>query len=227
MILPEYGRTLQTAEWSPVIDELLEGQHFVITTHENSDGDGLGSEVALAKVLKALGKEVTIVNPTDVPPNYQFLKQLYPINLFNNKSEEAIAELSLCDVVILLDANLHDRMGSLWPHVSFARELGSLKIVCIDHHLEPEDFTDVMVCESYASSTGELVYGFLCALQERVGHDIFTPEIASALYVAVMTDTGSFRFPKTSPYVYTLAGDLVGKGADPAELYDRIYNFKV
>ena len=224
MILPEYGRTLQNAEWSPVIDELLEGQHFVITTHENSDGDGLGSEVALAKVLKALGKEVTIVNPTDVPPNYQFLKQLYPINLFNNKSEEAIAELSLCDVVILLDANLHDRMGSLWPHVSFARELGSLKIVCIDHHLEPEDFTDVMVCESYASSTGELVYGFLCALQERVGHDIFTPEIASALYVAVMTDTGSFRFPKTSPYVYTLAGDLVGKGADPAELYDRIYN---
>ncbi|MCX6179228.1 MAG: bifunctional oligoribonuclease/PAP phosphatase NrnA, partial [Chlorobiales bacterium] len=76
MILPEYGRMLNTEEWSPVIDALLEGQHFVITTHENSDGDGLGSEVALAKVLKALGKEVSIVNPTEVPPNYLFLKQL-------------------------------------------------------------------------------------------------------------------------------------------------------
>jgi bifunctional oligoribonuclease and PAP phosphatase NrnA len=224
MIVPQYGRTLSNAEWSPVIDALLEGQHFVLTTHENSDGDGLGSEVALARVLKALGKEVTIVNPTEVPPNYLFLKKLYPITLFDKKSEEAIQELSLCDVVVLLDANLHERMGSLWPHVSFSRELGALKIVCVDHHLEPDDFTDVMVCENYASSTGELVYGLIYALQDRVGRELLTPEVAEALYVAVMTDTGSFRFPKTTPYVYQLAGDLVGKGADPSAIYDRIYN---
>ncbi len=224
MIVPQYGRTLSTAEWSPVIDALLEGQHFVLTTHENSDGDGLGSEVALARVLKALGKEVAIVNPTEVPPNYLFLKKLYPITLFDKKSEEAIQELSLCDVVVLLDANLHERMGSLWPHVSFSRELGALKMVCVDHHLEPDDFTDVMVCENYASSTGELVYGLISALQERVGRELFTPDVAEALYVAVMTDTGSFRFPKTTPYVYQLAGDLVSKGADPSAIYDRIYN---
>ncbi len=224
MIVPQYGRTLSAEEWSPIIDELLEGQHFVLTTHENSDGDGLGSEVALAKVLKALGKEVAIVNPTEVPPNYQFLKKLYPITLFDKKSEEAIQELSLCDVVVLLDANLHDRMGSLWPHVSFAKELGALKIVCVDHHLEPDDFTDVMMCESYASSTGELVYGLISALQERLDRELFTPEIAEALYVAVMTDTGSFRFPKSTPYVYQLAGDLVSKGADASEIYDKIYN---
>jgi phosphoesterase RecJ-like protein len=224
MIVSKYGRTLTTEEWSPVIDVLLEGQHFVLTTHENSDGDGLGSEVALARVLKALGKEVSIVNPTEVPPNYQFLKRLYPIALFDNKSEEAIQELALCDVVVLLDANLRDRMGSLWPHVSFSRELGSLKLLCVDHHLEPADFTDVMVCENYASSTGELVYGLISALQERLGRELFTPEVAEALYVAVMTDTGSFRFPKTSPYVYRLAGDLVSKGADSAEIYDTIYN---
>ena len=224
MIVTEYGRTLKAEEWSPVIDMLLEGQHFVLTTHENSDGDGLGSEVALAIVLKALGKEVSIVNPTEVPPNYQFLKQLYPISFFDNKSEEAIQELSLCDVVVLLDANLRDRMGSLWPHVSFSRELGSLKLVCVDHHLEPDDFTDIMVCENFASSTGELVYGLIYAIQERVGRELFTPQVAEALYVAVMTDTGSFRFPKTTPYVYQLAGDLVSKGADSADVYDRIYN---
>jgi len=224
MIVPEYGRTLSAAEWSPIIDALLDGQHFVLTTHENSDGDGLGSEVALARVLKALGKEVAIVNPTEVPPNYLFLKKLYPITLFDKRSEEAIQELSLCDVVVLLDANMHERMGSLWPHVKFAKELGALNIVCVDHHLEPEDFTDVMVCENYASSTGELVYGLIYALQERLGRDLLTPEVAEALYVAVMTDTGSFRFPKTTPYVYQLAGDLVAKGADASAIYDRIYN---
>jgi phosphoesterase RecJ-like protein len=163
MIVPEYGRTLNAEEWSPIIDALLDGQQFVLTTHENSDGDGLGSEVALALALTSLGKEVAIVNPTEVPPNYQFLKQLYPIAFFDPESEEALQELSLSDVVVLLDANLRDRMGALWPHVSFARELGSQKLLCVDHHLEPDDFTDIMVCENYASSTGELVYGLIYA----------------------------------------------------------------
>jgi bifunctional oligoribonuclease and PAP phosphatase NrnA len=224
MILPEYSRSLQPKEWTLLIEPLLEAQHVVITTHENSDGDGLGSEVALALLLTALGKQVDIVNPTEVPPNYQFLKGYHPISLFNPKDEDAIQNLSLCDVLVLLDANLKERMGALWPHVSFSKELGRLKILCVDHHLEPEDFADVMVCERYASSTGELVYDLVYAIQEHIGREIFTPEIAAALYVAVMTDTGSFRFPKTTPYVYRLAGDLVSKGADPAGLYDKIYN---
>lgn len=224
MILPEYGRTLRTDEWSPLIDALLDVQHVVITTHENSDGDGLGSEVALALVLKSLGKEVSIINPTEVPPNYQFLKGLYGIRQFNPGSEEEIQEISLSDVCILLDANLRDRMGSLWPHVSFSSELGRMKILCIDHHLEPDDFADFTVCESYASSAGELVYDFINALGERFRRELITPQVAEALYVAIMTDTGSFRFPKTTPYVYRIAGDLVSKGADPSDIYDKIYN---
>ena len=224
MILPGYGRKLDLKEWSPVIEVLLEGRHFVLTTHENSDGDGLGSEVALALVLKALGRDVAIVNPTEVPPNYIFLKQAGDIVLFNDRDEGAIQDISLCDVVVVLDANLADRMGSLRPHVQFARELGALKIVCIDHHLEPEDFADVMVCEQYASSTGELVYDLIRALEEKTGRELITPQVAEALYTAVMTDTGSFRFPKSTPYVYRLAGDLVQKGADPSAIYDRVYN---
>uniref|UniRef100_Q3ASD5 Dhh family protein n=1 Tax=Chlorobium chlorochromatii (strain CaD3) TaxID=340177 RepID=Q3ASD5_CHLCH len=224
MIIPSYGRTLHAEEWQPLLEPLLAAQHLVLTTHENSDGDGLGCEVALALALTALGKEVSIVNPTEVPPNYQFLRQLYPIVQFNPKSEEAIQELSLCDAVVLLDANLSDRMGTLWPHVRFARELGSLKLLCVDHHLEPNDFTDVMISESYASSTGELVYGLILAMEQSVGRALFTPNIAQALYVAVMTDTGSFRFSKTTPYVYQLAGDLVARGANPEKAYDLIFN---
>ncbi|MBM3162331.1 MAG: bifunctional oligoribonuclease/PAP phosphatase NrnA [Chlorobi bacterium] len=224
MILPRYGRKLDLNEWSPVIEALLDGRHFVLTTHENSDGDGLGSEVALALVLRALGREVKIVNPTEVPPNYTFLKHAGGIELFDGRDEQAIQDISICDVLVVLDANLSDRMGSLRPHVQFARELGGLKILCIDHHLEPEDFADVMVCEQYASSTGELVYDLITALEEKTGMQLITVQVAEALYTAVMTDTGSFRFPKTTPYVYRLAGDLVGKGADPSSIYDRVYN---
>ncbi len=224
MIIPEHGKRLDEKEWAPCIDMLLSSEHIVLTTHKNSDGDGLGSEVALAHVLTSLGKNVSIINPTEVPGNYSFLEDIEKIAVFDEQQEEQIELLSLADLVVLLDANLSERMGGIWNHVSFARELGRLQVLCIDHHLEPEDFADLMICETYASSTGELVYDLISAFESRLGKKLFSPEAARGLYVAVMTDTGSFRFPKTTPYVYLLAGDLVAKGADPNDLYDRVYN---
>lgn len=224
MIIPEHGRTLTPEEWQPVIDELLSARHIMLTTHENSDGDGLGSQIALALVLEALGKEVVIFNPSEVPPNYRFLLELHDIRLFRDQDEESVQEFFLADLLVVLDANLHDRIGRLWPHVGFARESGRLRILCVDHHLEPEDFADVMVCESYASSTGELVCDLITAMERQTGKSLFTAPMASALYAAIMTDTGSFRFPKTTPYTYRLAGMLVDKGANPEMIYDRIYN---
>ena len=224
MIIPEHGRTLAPQEWQPVIAELLKADNILLTTHENSDGDGLGSEIALATALKALGKEVLICNPTEVPANYRFLKEFYDITAFRNQDEDTIQDIFMADLLVVLDANHHDRTGALWPHIEFARELGKLRIVCIDHHLEPEDFADLMICESYASSTGELVCDLINELSSRIGRELFTPDSASALYAAIMTDTGSFRFPKTTPYVYRLVGMLVEKGANPEMVYDRIYN---
>jgi len=224
MIIPEHGRTLTPQEWQPVIDEMLGSRHILLTTHENSDGDGLGSQIALALVLKALGKEVAIFNTSEVPLNYQFLRELHEIRLFRDRDEESMQEFFLADLLVVLDANLHERMGRLWSHVEFAREMGQLRVLCIDHHLDPEDFADITVCETYASSAGELVSDLISAFELRTGEALFTSEVASALYVALMTDTGSFRFSKTSPNTYRLAGMLVEKGADPEMLYDRIYN---
>ncbi len=224
MIIPEYGRKLEEKDWAQCITMLLQAEHVVLTTHMNSDGDGLGCEAALAEVLKGLGKKVSIINPTDIPPNYAFLQEIAPMTVFDGRIEELIEEISLADLVVLLDANLRERMGGIWNHVSFARELGKLEILCIDHHLDPEDFADLMVCETYASSTGELVYDLITAIEAHVGRELITPGVAQGLYVALMTDTGSFRFSKTTPYVYRVAGDLVEKGASPNDIYEKIYN---
>lgn len=224
MIVKEYGRTLSHDEWSDFIEALMEAHHVVITTHQNSDGDGLGSQVALATVLASLGKQVSLVNPTEVPSNYLFLTERFPISVLDERSEENIQEIALADLVILLDANLPERMGGLWKHVQAGREMGFLKVVCLDHHLDPEDFADLMICETYASSTGELVYDLVRAFEHRLGRKLMDETVAEGLYTAIMTDTGSFRFPKTSPYVYTIAGELVQAGANPDRIYNKVYN---
>ncbi|MEC9486314.1 MAG: bifunctional oligoribonuclease/PAP phosphatase NrnA [Prosthecochloris sp.] len=224
MIQQEYGRRLGREEWQSFIDILLSAEHIVLTTHVNSDGDGLGSEVALSEVLRSLGKTVSIINPTEVPPNYRFLSSTVDIEVYDAHSEECIQDIALADLVVLLDANLRDRMGGIWQHVDFGREIGKLKVLCLDHHLGPEDFADLMICEPYASSTGELVYDLVVALQEHAGRHLLSSSVATGLYVAIMTDTGSFRFPKTTPYVYAVAGELVAAGADPNDIYDQVYN---
>ncbi|ANT64835.1 MULTISPECIES: DHH family phosphoesterase [Prosthecochloris] len=224
MIVKEHGRTLSHDEWNDFIEALLEAHHVVITTHQNSDGDGLGSQVALAAVLTTLGKQVSLVNPTEVPSNYLFFTERFRIDVFDDRSEESIQEIALADLVVLLDANLPERMGALWKHVLAGREMGFLKVICLDHHLEPEDFADLMICETYASSTGELVYDLVRAMEKHLGKQLLDEQVAEGLYTAIMTDTGSFRFPKTSPYVYSIAGELVRAGADPNGIYDRVYN---
>ncbi len=224
MIVAQHGRKLDDHEWKPFIEILLSAEHIVLTTHMNSDGDGLGSETALGEALRLLGKQVSIINPTEVPPNYRFLSGIVPIDVFNARNEACIQEIALTDLVVLLDANLRERMGGIWQHVDFGREVGKLKVLCLDHHLEPEDFADLMICEAYASSTGELVYDLIMSLQDYTGKRLMTPAVATGIYVAIMTDTGSFRFPKTTPYVYHVAGELVEAGADPNDIYDKVYN---
>ncbi len=224
MIVLEHARKLDDHEWMPFIEILLSGEHIVLTTHMNSDGDGLGSEVALAEVLRQLGKHVTIINPTEVPPNYRFLSDIAPLHVFDAHNEQCLQDIALADLVVLLDANLRERMGGIWQHVDFGREVGKLKVLCLDHHLDPEDFADLMICETYASSTGELVYDLVMSIQSHTGMALMTPAAATGIYVAIMTDTGSFRFPKTTPYVYHVAGELVAAGADPNAIYDSVYN---
>ncbi len=212
-----------TSVWRPVLELIENASRIVLSTHENSDGDGLGSEVAMYSVLKQLGKEVSIINPTSIPKNYQFLPYLSDALIFKEDSAEHIRMLEQADLFMLLDTNHIGRTRGIKPIVMERRKHGQ-KVVCIDHHLHPEDFADAMVCLSYACATGELAYELIKSMEERYRTPLIDKTTATGLYTAIMTDTASFKLPKTTPHVHRIVADLLETGISPMEIYEKIYN---
>ena len=209
--------TYQTAETRfEAIDSALAAlrgkETAVLTTHINGDGDGCGSEIALLAWLRELGTEAFIVNPTPVPQSFQFL---IPDEswVVDSTSVEAQELCDGADVAVVLDTGEVPRIGRVRPLID------GLPTVVIDHH-PPGDrpIEGVSFRDSNACATGELVFDLI----HRAGGP--WPAIADlAMYVAIMTDTGSFRFSNTTPASLRIAAELVDRGVSPDETYRRIY----
>jgi phosphoesterase RecJ-like protein len=199
------------ADIERLASELKRGQTIALSTHINADGDGCGSEAALACLLHQMGMTALVVNPTPWPPMFDFLLG----DAVQDRSPAGASALERADRLIVLDISDVKRLGALAPAV---RALKTPPLV-IDHHLPGEEppgtirVTDVDAC-----ATGELVYDFAATLGLEI-----TPAIATALYVALLTDTGGFRFSNTSPRCHAIAARLLSSGVDPEEMYRRIY----
>ena len=191
--------------------ELRAGRSVAISTHINADGDGCGSETALARLLGQMGIRSKIVNPTPWPEMYKFLLG----DDVRDESDKGAKALKDADVLVVLDISDVKRLGVLSEAV---RRLTIPKLV-IDHHLPSDDPpSKLMLADTAACATGELIYDFATC----VGLEI-TPDIARALYIALLTDTGGFRFSNTTARCLSIAGQLIASGVEPEEMYGRLY----
>jgi phosphoesterase RecJ-like protein len=182
-----------------------------LSTHISADGDGCGSETGLARMLAQRGMQVHIVNPTPWPELFDFLLA----DDVEDRSADGADALRNIDLLIVLDISDVKRLGALAEAV---RKLTVPRLV-IDHHIASEDKAgDVILADTTACATGELVYD----LAYELGFEI-TPRIARSLYSAILTDTGGFRFSNTTPRSHAIAADLLAAGVDPEELYQRVY----
>jgi phosphoesterase RecJ-like protein len=186
---------------------------FLLTTHVNPDGDGLGSEVAVAQWLAGFGKSTRALNDSLVPEAYTFLTREVKLEAFEPElAERRFAE---CDAVIVLDTSNRQRIGRLAPLL----DRFPLPIAVVDHHVSHvHGFGQVNVIEPDASSTGEIVYDLI-----RESGAQLTPSIAEALYVALMTDTGSFRYSNTDSHAHRMAAELLGHGLDPQKIHAQVH----
>ena len=186
-----------------VLSLLLEHERFVITTHVRLDGDALGSQLALGRFLQKLGKQVSMINNDAPPYNLSWLPGTDAVEVFDGSMNQR-ERIDAADVVIVSDTNALERLGRLAAPV---QNSSALKVL-IDHHPDPESWFTATYARDTASSTGELVHELISA------HDpaLIDTEIATALYTAIMTDTGSFRYSNVTPAVHRIIADLLERG---------------
>ncbi|HEY3251430.1 MAG TPA: bifunctional oligoribonuclease/PAP phosphatase NrnA [Ignavibacteria bacterium] len=185
-----------------------------MTSHVNPDGDSIGSEIALYKYLLKKGKSAKIINYSKTPDNYTFLDKDEIIEQFDEEKHKDI--ISRADVIFILDTNEYARVRTLAP---FIRESKAKKVM-IDHHMGfGKNGFDYYISDTEAPSTGEILFRFFKYTGESIDE-----EIATALYTAIMTDTGSFKFERTDPETHLIAAELLGYGINPYKIYSEVYN---
>jgi bifunctional oligoribonuclease and PAP phosphatase NrnA len=186
---------------------LLAANRVVITTHIRPDGDAIGSELGVALFLQKLGKEVHVINADPEPRTIGWLMDPYRGGLVQVYEEGRLAHaeaFALADAVLVADTNTLTRLGT-----TAAPTKGTMgKKLLLDHHPDPETWFDVACTRTDASAAGELVYSLIA------GHDpdLIDTAIATALYSAIMTDTGSFRYNATTARTHAIVADLLSRG---------------
>ncbi len=195
-------------------DIVLNNSSFLLTTHVNPDADAIGSEVAFYYILKKLGKKAFIINHSSTPYNLEFFNKENIIQRFDEVVHKNI--FNDVDVLVALDFNRADRTVSM---ENGFRESKKIKI-CIDHHQDPEKFVDESFIDIDYCATGHIIFDFI----KRTNIVDLDFEIAELIYAAIMTDTGSFRFDRTTSEVHKIIAELLDVGVNPEDVYDRLYD---
>jgi len=193
---------------------ILSNSSFLLTTHVNPDADAIGSEIAFYHLLKKLGKKVFIINHSATPYNLEFFNKDHVIQKFDEVEHKKI--FNQVDVLVALDFNRADRTVRM---EDYFRSSTKLKI-CIDHHQDPEDFVDHQFIDTESCATGQIIYNLI--KQTKIVELDFN--IAEPIYAAIMTDTGSFRFDRTTSEVHTIIAELLKLGVNPEQVYDKLYD---
>lgn len=201
-----------TIDWQPLIEILEQNHRFVLSSHVRPDADAVGSELGMAAILESMGKSVRIVNPSALPANIGFLDPTQRVLKIN----EGITpeEILDTDVHMILDTSAWVQLVDVGK---VFRKSTAVKAV-IDHHVSADRLGAIEFKDTKAEATGTLVY----RLARELGVDL-PPSAATALFTAIATDTGWFRFPATTSETYAIAGDLIDRGADQSAIYRELY----
>ena len=198
--------------WPRFAEIVRSHQRFLLVSHIRPDCDALGSELGMAEVLRARGKTVRIVNGQATPPNLSFIDPKKQIGVIGQTVQPQ--ELTQTDVLMILDTSAWAQLG---PMSDFIRAFPGKKVV-VDHHVSADDLGAEQFKEVTAEATGRLVVEAAEALGVKL-----TREMAMPLFAAVATDTGWFRFASASAAPYRVAAPLIDSGADPAAIYNALY----
>lgn len=204
---------MSSVDWAPLAERLRAANRVVLGTHINADGDGLGCQIALREHLAGLGKDVRVVNSERPSERYAFLKGSEMVEPYEREKHAEL--IRGADLFIVIDNSSVERLARVREDVEATRAVKA----CIDHHSSVNPFWDLNCVDTDACASGQLIYELVRHMGGRI-----TPSMAEALYVSFITDTGHFRFSKTTAETHRVVADLMEiASVSPPRFYTEIY----
>ncbi|QDU27372.1 NanoRNase/pAp phosphatase [Anatilimnocola aggregata] len=199
-------------DWSRFVELVGAHQKFLLVSHIRPDCDALGSELGMAGILEALGKDVKIVNGMATPPNLAFIDPTCRIKVIGETAQAS--DLADRDAIMILDTSAWQQLGAMAEVI----RAHSAKKMVLDHHVSQDDLGAENFKNTTAEAAGRLVVEAADALNVKL-----TPEIATPLFAAIATDTGWYRFGSASSNTYRIAARLIDAGASPSKIFNSLY----
>ncbi|MEP1489215.1 MAG: bifunctional oligoribonuclease/PAP phosphatase NrnA [Algibacter sp.] len=190
---------------------------IVIVPHKNPDGDAIGSTLGLYHFLLKTSHDVQVIVPNDYPTFLKWMPGENTILKHDTNTKDCNQLIDNADIIFTLDFNAFHRTGNMETVLTNSK---ALKIM-IDHHQEPDDYAAYTFSDVTMSSTCEMIYHFIDMLGET---NCIDKDIATNLYVGIMTDTGSFRFRSTTSTTHRIIAELIDKGADNNAIHNNVYD---
>jgi len=195
--------------------EIQSANYIVITSHKSADGDSVGCSLGLLHFIEKLGKQAVVCHPDQAPSFLDWLDSS-PIVLMTDESEKVAEHFKKADLIFCLDYNTTSRVG---PDMQVLLENATCKKVMIDHHLNPDDFPTLLVSETTASSTSQLIVELI----EQSGHiGLLDEKIGTPLYLGILTDTGSFRFNSVTPRTHEILAKILAGGVQHHLIHEKL-----
>ena len=192
-------------------------ENILIICHINPDGDSVGAQLALYHYLKSLDKHISLLAPNNLQEFLKWMDGAEQINIFIRDRKKCRMLIDNADLIIMLDFNQPNRLGEAEEPVMASRA----RRLVIDHHLDPENFADLIISDPRKCSTSELVHELICEVN---GAKFMNRSYAEALYVGIITDTGNFEHGSYSSGTFRIVADLLDTGIEKEKIINLIYN---
>lgn len=193
------------------------GSYGLILTHQNPDGDAIGSSLGLKHALDLAGVSSQVVVPNDFPAFLKWIPGSDDILVFERNKKSIVDLIQKADFIFFLDFNDISRIPRIEKHIRNSKAFR----VLIDHHPDPGNFADMVISDVSVSSTAELVYLFI---KQVFGKELIDRTVSECLYTGIMTDTGSFSFNSSNPSTYEVLSEILSYGIDKDQIYSNVYD---
>lgn len=209
---------LKEKEIQEIQSILSEPKKITIISHRNPDGDAMGSSLALLHFLKQLNHEVVFISPNEFPDFLAWLPETNKVVIFEREYDKALPILKNSDFIFTLDFNALHRTGDAMQKIV---ETLSIPMIMVDHHQLPDSYAKYTFSDVGYGSTCQMIYDFINVL----GYNhLINKEVATCLYTGIVTDSGSFRFPKTTSLTHKCVAELIEKGINNSEIHNLLFD---